>query len=225
MEKPFYVGHRKRIKEKYKKNGLTGWADYEVLELLLSFAIPRKDTKSLAKTLIKYFKSLSGVLDAETADLESIKGLSKHSAVLIKLIKDISIFYMRQSMADLDIISNPILAVRYLKVLLKGSGDEEFHALFLDSSNHLLLSKKVHDGTVNKSVVYPRKVVEYALLNKAAGVIIAHNHPSGSLKPSEDDLKTTSAVKNALETVDISLLDHVLITKNGYLSFKEKGML
>lgn len=223
--KAHYLGHRKRIKDKYKSAGIKGWQDYEILELILSYSIPRKDTKIIAKSLIDKFKSLSGVLEANIADLMSAGKISEHSALLLKLFKDVSSAYTGQKALGADIISSPELAIGYLGSVMKGSQDEQFYALFLDSSNNLISSKKLHDGVVNKSVIYPRKVVEFALTEKASGVIIAHNHPSGALKPSDEDSKATRAVKEALETVDISLLDHIIISKNGYFSFKKENLI
>ncbi len=223
--KAHYLGHRKRIKDKYKSAGIKGWQDYEILELILSYSIPRKDTKIIAKSLIDKFKSLSGVLEANIADLMSAGKISEHSALLLKLFKDVSSAYTGQKALGADIISSPELAIGYLGSVMKGSQDEQFYALFLDSSNNLISSKKLHDGVVNKSVIYPRKVVEFALTEKASGVIIAHNHPSGALKPSDEDFKATRAVKEALETVDISLLDHIIISKNGYFSFKKENLI
>jgi len=225
MEKPHYLGHRKRLKEKYIRNGLDGWQDYEILELMLSFAVPQKDTKPVAKDLISRFATLSEVLDAEPQELMKCKGISEHSAALLKLFKDVSGVYYKQGAVKRDIVSSPELAVSYLRSVMKGSKDEQFYALFLDSSNHLILGHKIHDGVVNKSVIYPRKVVESAISNKACGVIIAHNHPSGSLKPSDEDIRATSSVKEALETVDISLLDHIIISKEGHFSFKKERII
>jgi len=225
MEKAHYLGHRQRLKEKYENTRLKGWQDYEILEFILSYSIPRKDTKVLAKSLIEKYKTLSGVLDAEIKDLKTADQISEHSALLIKLFKDISSVYTGQRALGSDVISSPELAISYLGSIMKGNKDEEFYALFLDSSNNLISSKKIHDGVVNKSVIYPRKVVEYALSEKASGVIIAHNHPSGALKPSAEDSKATKAVKDALDTVDISLLDHIIISKNGYFSFKKESLI
>jgi DNA repair protein RadC len=220
-----YHGHRKRIKEKYKAAGLTGWSDYEILELMLSYAVPRRDTKPIAKELTRRFSSLSGVLDAAQDDLRSVPGVAEHSALLLKLFKDVSGAYLRQDLRGKDLISSPGAALDYLRTLLKGSPDEEFHALFLDAANRPVAAERLHTGIVNRSVVYPRKIVERALSHRAVGVIIAHNHPSGVLKPSDDDIKATAAVKKALATVEISLLDHIIIGGNGYFSWLEHGLL
>lgn len=224
-EKPDYIGHRKRIKEKYKDSGLKGWLDYEVLELALSYAVPRKDTKPVARELLKKFKSINGVLDAGVVELQSINGISEHAALFMKLLKDISKLYLEAVLSGKDLIDSPEAVINYLKTTLRGSKDEEFHALFLNSANRLLAAETIQKGTVNKSVVFPRKIVEQALSNHAVGVIVAHNHPGETLKPSSDDIRVTRAIADALQTVDVSLLDHIIIGGNGYFSWRENRLL
>jgi DNA repair protein RadC len=223
-KKPSYIGHRQRIKKKYEKSGIEGWLDYEVLELALSYAISRRDTKPIAKDLLARFKTLNGVLDADRKDLQSIKGISEHSTLFLRFLKDISILYMEKGIHNRDLLSSPRVVYDYLKVSLKGLADEEFKMLFLDSRNQLIAVETFKTGTVNRSVVYPRKVVERALYNHAVGVIIAHNHPAGSLEPSHEDQDITMAIKEALKTVDITLLDHIIIGSNDYYSFRDNDV-
>lgn len=222
--KPDYIGHRKRIKEKYKAGGLNGWLDYEVLEFALLYAIPRKDTKVIAKELLSKFKSINGVLDADRKELEKVYGISEHTALFLNFLKDIAVFYLEKGLYKKDLLSSPDVVYDYLKASLRGALDEEFKAVFLNNRNHLLAVETIQTGTVNKSVVYPRKIVERALYNHATSVIIAHNHPGGSLKPSEDDCRVTKAIKEALKTVDIVLLDHILIGGDSYFSLRENGI-
>lgn len=221
LTRPDYIGHRQRIKEKYEKSGMEGWLDYEVLELALSYAIPRKDTKTIAKELLSRFKSLNGVLDADRKELQGINGVSKHSVLFLSLLKDISILYMEKGIHNKDLLSTPQVVYDYLKVSLKGLTDEEFKMLFLDSRNQLIVIETLKTGTVNRSIVFPRKVVERALYHHTVGVIIAHNHTAGSLEPSQEDQDITRAIREALKTVDIVLLDHIVIGGNEFFSFKE----
>lgn len=223
-QKPEYSGHRNRIKEKYRKGGLDGWLDYEILELALTYIIPRKDTKPIAKELLVRYKTISGVLGADNKDLESVKGISTHSALFIKFLKDIAILYLKDSIYQRDLLSSPQIVVEYLTASLKGSSNEEFIMLFLDSRNQLIAQETIKSGTVNQTVVFPRTVVERALYHHSVGVIIAHNHPSGALEPSQEDRDITKVIKNALKTVDIALLDHIIIGGNGFFSFKEKNI-
>ncbi len=222
--KPDYIGHRRRIKEKYKAGGLNGWLDYEVLEFALSYAIPRKDTKAIAKELLSKFKSIAVVLDADRKELEKICGISEHTALFLNFLKDIAVIYLEKGLYKKDLLSSPDVVYDYLKASLKGAVDEEFKMLFLDSRNQLIAVETFKIGTVNRSVVYPRKVVERALYNHAVGVIIAHNHPAGSLEPSQEDQDITRAIREALKTVDITLLDHIIIGNNDYYSFRNNAI-
>jgi len=222
-QKPSYIGHRQRIKDKYKNSGLIGWLDYEVLELALSYAIPRRDTKPIAKELLSRFKTINAVLDADAQELKKINGISGHTALFLKLLKEIAILYLEKGLQNKDLFSSPTVVYDYLKASLKGAVDEEFKMLFLDGRNQLINTETLKTGTVNRSVVYPRKVVERALYNHATGVIIAHNHPAGTLKPSEDDCTITKAIKDALKTVDITLLDHIIVGDNDYYSFRNNN--
>jgi len=221
QSKPSYIGHRQRIKTKYGKSGLNGWLDYEVLELVLSYAIPRKDTKSIARELLLRFKSINGVLDADNRDLQSINGISKHTALFLNLLKDVSVLYMEERMFRRDLLSSPQVVYDYLKVSLKGLMDEGFKMLFLDNRNQLIAMETLKNGTVNQAIVFPRKIVERALYYNAVGVLVAHNHPSGSLEPSQEDQEVTKDIREALKTVDIALLDHIIIGGNEFFSFKE----
>ena len=222
-QKPSYIGHRQRIKDKYKNSGLIGWLDYEVLELALSYAIPRRDTKPIAKELLSRFKTINAVLDADAQELKKISGILDHTALFLRLLKEIAILYLEKGLQNKDLLSSPAIVYDYLKASLKGSTDEEFKTVFLDGRNQMITVETLKTGTVNRSVVYPRKVVERALYNHATGVIIAHNHPAGTLKPSEDDYTITRAIKDALKTVDIALLDHVIVGNNDYYSFRNNN--
>jgi DNA repair protein RadC len=218
-----YTGHRQRVKKKYKAAGFNGWLDYEILEFALFYAIPRKDTKSLARELLKRFKTIKGVLDADKREIEKIGGVSKHVSAFLDFLKDITVHYLEEGLYKRDVLSSPDLIFNYLKASTAGNNDEEFKAVFLNSRNRLLAIETIHKGTVNKSAVYPRKIVERALYNHAVGVIVAHNHPGGGLKPSADDYKVTRVIGEALKTVDVSLLDHIIIGGGGYFSFRENS--
>ncbi len=220
-----YMGHRQRIKDKYKRSGIDGWLDYEVMELVLSYAIVRKDTKPIAKDLMARFKTISGVLDADSKELESVSGISEHTSLFLKLLKDITVIYFENNLYNKDLLSSPEAVFNYLKASLKGCADEEFKVIFLDNKNQLINIEVLQTGTVNESVVYPRKVVKRALHHHAAGVIVAHNHPAGTLKPSKEDCIVPQSIKNALQTVEIRLLDHVIISRNDYFSLQDKGLL
>lgn len=220
-----YMGHRKRIKEKYAQGGLSDWLDYEVLEFALSYALARKDTKPIAKELLAKFKSLDGVLDADRKELEKIEGISKHTALFLNFLKDMAVLYMESALYNRNLLSSPSSVFNYLRTSLKGRTDEEFKVMFLNSKSCLLAVETLQTGTVNRTAVYPRKIVERVLYCHATAVIAAHNHPGGSLTPSEEDCKITKVIKEALKIVEVVLLDHIIIGADGYFSFKEKGLL
>ncbi len=221
---PTYAGHRARVKEKFRREGISGWHEYEVLELLLFHAIPRSDTKPAAKALIEKFKTVNGVLSADIERLKEVPGISSSAACFLKLIEDVSVLCRREEMVEKELLNSPGLVFEYLKSSLRNAPDEKFKVLFLNTRNRLIASETLHEGTVNRSVVYPRKVVERALYNKSASIIISHNHPAGSLDPSPDDIEATRSIRKALETVEVNLLDHVIIGGGAYFSFAENGI-
>ena len=224
-DKPDHLGHRQRLREKYRKIGLSGWHDYEILELILTYCIPRRDAKPAAKRLMRKFKTVGAVLDASEEELRKVRDIGPNSAVLLKLFREVAGVYLKSHLKKSDSLSSPEAVCDYLAVSLRGRKEEEFKIIFLDSSNRLIEVKTLQVGTVDKSAIYPRKVVERALRYGAVSVIAAHNHPGGSLKPSEDDVRITEALRTSLATVDISLLDHIIVSNEGYFSFKEKGLL
>ncbi len=226
MEKstPDYIGHRARGREKYLREGIAGWHDYEILELLLAYSIPRRDTKPLAKKLLKKFKTISRTLNADIKELKEVGGISDAGAVFLKLIQDVTVLCHREELAGRDLLNSPGLVSEYLKSSLKYSADEQFKVLFLNTRNRLIEAETLHTGTVNRSAVYPRKVAERALYHRSTGVILSHNHPAGSLSPSSDDIEATRSIRKALDSVEVNLLDHVIIGGNGYFSFAENGI-
>ena len=224
--KPDYLNHIQRSRKKYLKSGLDNWHDYEILELILTYAIPRKDTKPIAKALLRKFKSIRGVFDAEMEELNKVSGIGANAAILINLFKEVvSLYLLEDLLEQKNVISSPKAVYNYLQASLRGSKDEIFKVIFLNTANRPVKAETIHVGTVNKGVVYPRKVVEHALKNKATSVILAHNHPGGSLTPSEDDKNITQALIKALGTVDVNVLDHIIIGFEGYFSFKEHKLI
>ncbi len=223
-QKLSHIGHRQRIKDKYEKSGINGWLDYEILELVLSYAIPRKDTKTIAKELLSRFKTINGVLDSDRKELKNITGVSGHTALFLSLLKDITILYLENRLHNKDLLSSPQVVYNFLKASLKGAVNEEFKVLYLNNKNQLISIETLNTGTVNQSAIYPRKVVERALYNHAVSVIISHNHPAGTLEPSKEDCAVTKAIKDALKTVDIALLDHIIIGNNDYFSFRKNNI-
>ncbi len=225
IEAPHFFGHRQRLKSKFLRFGAEGWEDYELLEFILSYAIARKDTKPLAKALMEKFNSLSGVLNGSVDDLKTVEGLGEHSALLLRLFKEVVVRYLRKEIQEKDLLANPQAVLDYLLSRLKNEPDEEVWVLFLNNQNRLITSEQIQKGTVNKSAIFPRQVAEKLLKYKAVSIILAHNHPSGNLQPSSSDIDITKSMMLALQTIDGKLLDHIIISREGYFSFKEQGIL
>jgi DNA repair protein RadC len=224
-DKPDYVGHRKRLRERFEKTGAEGFSDYELLELLLTYAILQKDVKPIAKDLIKRFGSLSGVLDASGKEIEEVPGLGPISATLIRLVKELCGAYLAERMKGRDLLSSPQAVVDFARVKLAGLPHEAFMVIYLNSKNEVIDHETIHEGTVDRAVVYPRRIVERSLAHHAASLILVHNHPSGHPDPSEEDERLTRAVSEAARTVDVRVIDHIVVGKGYYYSFRENHIL
>jgi len=224
-EKPHYVGHRERLRERFQKAGTEGLHDYELLELLLTYAIPRKDVKPVAKDLIKRFGGLSGVLDAGHKELEEAPDLGPASATLIRLVKGLCCCYLAERMQRRDALCSPQAVMDFARLKLAGLPHEAFMVIYLNTKNEVLDHEIIHEGTVDHAVVYPRRVVESALARHASGLILIHNHPSGHPEPSMEDRRLTRAIADAARTVDIRVLDHIVVGKGGHFSFAENQLL
>jgi len=225
LGKPYYLGHRERLRKRFRKAGVEGLHDYELLELLLTYALPRKEVKPMAKDLMKRFGSLSGVLDASLKELEEMPGLGPTSAILIRLVKDLFGEYLAEGIKKKDLLTSPQAAVNFSRVKLAGFPYEVFMVIYLNTKNEVIDYETIHEGTVDRAVIYPRRIIESALAHHAAGLLLVHNHPSGHIEPSEDDKQITRTIIEAARTMDIRVLDHIIVTKNGYFSFMEKRLL
>lgn len=227
MLKNLGEGHRERIRKRYIKSGLEGFNDYEVLELLLTYSIARKDVKPIAKELIEKFGTIDEIAKSDVKSLLEVDGIGEGSAVFLKLIGDIALTLYREKIEDKDILTikskNSLLS--YLRGEIGYSPREEFKILFLDSSNKLIANETLFYGTIDKSAIYPREIVERVIKNRAKSVIFAHNHPSGSISPSKKDIELTQYMYDSLKLLEIRLLDHIIITKNSYFSFLEEGLI
>ena len=195
----------------------------EVLEMLLSFAVPVKKTGLLARALIERFGGMRGLLDASAEELASVEGLNKKAVSLIALMKPLAGSYLKERIADRDIIKDPRDVINYLRVTLSGEKVEKFLGLYLNSRNELLAVEVLHEGTLTHSVIYPRKVIELAMKHNASSVIFVHNHPSGDPSPSRADCLLMRNLEKAAATVDITVHDHMIIGRNSHFSARAKG--
>lgn len=216
-------GHRNRLKNRFLNEGLTNFEDHNVLELLLFYSIPRSDTNEIAHELLNKFGSLHGVFEAGMEDLMSVNGISRHSAVLIKMIPELFVVYGRDKVRDIQKINSSDDAKQFFIPRFYGKVREEVQIVLLDDKMNIIKWVKIYEGSVNSANVPIRKIVEIAIENRATNVIIAHNHPTGLILPSKDDLRATAKVREALALVDIKLLDHVIVSDNEAASLKDSG--
>ena len=203
--------HRKHTKDRFLSEGLDSFEPHHVLELLLFYSIPQKDTNETAHMLINRFGSLSAVFDAPYDDLLTVPGISEHSATLIKLIPAISRRYAMEKNSKVTKLSSIEDIGKYLVARYLGVTEETVLLLLLDNKFGLIDCVKVHEGSVNSSAITMRKLIETALFKRASMVVLAHNHPSGVALPSSDDLFTTQQVKRAFDLVEIGMLAHIIV--------------
>ena len=218
-------GHRKRLRDKFLESGLSGFHDYEVIELLLTIGTPRKDCKDAAKASLKKFKTLQGVFEASTGELCEIAGIGPRNSFGIKLIKAVSDRYLNKKLIHKDPIRSSKELFDYLTQKIRDKSREIFMAVFLDAKNRVLSAETLFKGTLTSSAVYPREVVRQALENHAAAVIFAHNHPSGDPNPSEEDVSITRKLVFACRTMGITVHEHLIIGNDGYFSFADQGYI
>ncbi len=220
-------GHRQRLRERFRRSGLSGFHDHEVLELLLTYAIPRKDVKPIAKALLAQFgDNLSSVFDAPPEALQRVSGVGENAAVLIALVPRLVGSYQSSRWVRTETFNSTAGAATYLSAILSAERNEIFCVLALDSQNRLIAVEQIQKGSVNRTAVFPRRVVEGCLKHHATAVILAHNHPGGSPHPSAADRQLTARLKTLLGDLDIILHDHIIVAgPNQHYSFAENGEL
>lgn len=220
-------GHRERLRQRFLKTGFEGFADYEVVELLLTLCIPRKDVKPTAKALIERFGSLKGILDARPDDLEQMPGLGTVAPIALKIVKSITELYLQQEAEGQIVLNSTDKIERFWRSRLGSYKYEVFEIAHLDSAYRLMKEgvQRLEEGIVDRAQVYPRKVIEAALKRSASGIILAHNHPSGKAYPSPQDEKLTKVLKDIADPLSIQVVDHLIITAQDVFSFRRAGLL
>jgi DNA repair protein RadC len=225
-EVPHYVGHRKRLKDRFSQAGLESFKDYEVVEFILTYALAQKDTKLLAKDLVRIFGSLRGIVEAPVEKLKEVKGLGEHSALLFKLIKAASERYLRDRIIkSQNVITSPGDLLTYCQSRMGWLKDEQFRMIYLNTRNQVIEEEVLQEGTVDQTVVYPRKVMESAIRLKATALILVHNHPGGSPYPSPEDRELTRTLAQAAKNLQIKIHDHLIIGQEGHFSFLENNLI
>jgi DNA repair protein RadC len=220
-------GHRHRLRERFVKSGLAGFADYEVVELLLTLAIPRGDVKPQAKALIARFGNLRGILDAPLDELRKSQGVGEVTPVALRIIREAVNLYLQQSAEQRESLAYPEALARFWRSKIGALPNEVFQVGYLDSGLRLLRDgvETMEEGTTDRAAVYPRRVIEAALRRGAGALVFAHNHPNGDLRPSEQDKVLTRALVLAANTVQIKVLDHLIVSSDNVFSFRKEGLL
>jgi DNA repair protein RadC len=216
-------GHRRRLRERFLRSGLSGFHEYEIIELLLTLGTPRKDCKQAAKEALKKFKTLPAVLEASPAQLTEIKGIGPKSLIGLKLIKAVADHYLEAKVINKGPINNSRELFDFLFHQFREKKRECFHILFLDAKNKIITSETIFEGTLTASNVYPREVVRLALDHHAAALILVHNHPSGDPQPSAEDMAITRRLLAACDLMEITVHEHIVIGNNRYYSFSDHG--
>jgi len=225
QKKAIHSGHRERIRNRLRNEGLSSFSEHEVLELLLTYAIPRQDVNPLAHELIARFGRLSNVLEADERELLQVKGMGANAALLLTMMPQLMRYYQMNAMGERPVIVNLAEAKAYCAPLFLGAHEEHSYLLCLDQRGHVLHLALLHTGTVDEVPLYPRTVVETALRYKAHSVILAHNHPGGTAKASQADVDTTKAITSALFMIGIKLVDHLIFAgENCYSMMRERGL-
>jgi len=225
-EKPDYLGHRERLRRRLLEGGAEALPDYELLEFLLFMALPRQDTKPLAKALLKRFgNSLAAVLSAEPDSLLAVEGMGKASVAALKAVRAAGVRLLRAEVADRPVLSSWKQLLDYCNAAAGFAEIEEFHLLFLDRKNALISHERQQRGTIDHTPVYPREVVKRALELGASALIMVHNHPSGDPTPSKADIEMTREVQKAAAALGLSLHDHVILGRGRHTSLKSLGLI
>ena len=220
---PDYIGHRQRLKSRFLADLGKTMPDYELLELILAMAIPRRDTKPLAKQLLKQYMSLANVLVAPPEELAEIKGIGENATTMCALIHACAkrICWENMYAHDVPVMTDKQRVVEYCRAAIGYAGQERLMVIYLDIRGRYLRDSIEQTGTIGQVLINPRDIVEKALLYKASRIIIAHNHPSGSCAPSKADIEMTKSLKGALKTLNMVLEDHIVVSPQEYYSFKE----
>mgnify|MGYP000253556410 CR=1 FL=1 len=224
-DEPHYLGHRQRLRERFIERGPESLADYELMELLLARALPRRDVKPIAKSLIETFGGFAEALSAPVERLTEVKGIGTQAAIELKVAAEAAVRFSRAGVMGRPVISSWTALLDYCRTRLAYKGKEEFHVLFLDKKNRLIADELQGAGTIDHAPVYPREVMSRALAIGATSIILVHNHPSGDATPSMADIEMTRKVADAGKPLGVVVHDHLVIGREGTASFKALGLL
>jgi DNA repair protein RadC len=216
-------GHRSRLKELFLEEGLDHFSHYQVLELLLFYCIPRKDTNPIAHALLDRFGSIQQVLEAPVEELKKVEGVGEYAATFLHLLTAVGRYYLVKRNEQVSVLTTIEDCANYLLPYFYGRRNETVFLLCLDAKCKVLRCREVGEGSVNSAGISIRKIVETALGVNATSVVLAHNHPSGVAVPSADDIQTTKRIAAALAAVEIHLVDHIVVADDDYVSLAQSG--
>ena len=223
--RPHYWGHRQRLRDRFLAGTDEALPDYELLELLLFFAVPKIDTKPMAKDLLGRFGSLAGVVNASAEQLAETDKMDHFVITLFKALRVFGARLVREDLTERPVLDNWDKLIAYLRAQMAHRMVEQFRLLFLDRRNVLIADEKQHEGSIDHTPVYPREVVKRALALDASALVMVHNHPSNHPQPSKPDIEMTRIVRDALDRVGVVLHDHLIISRRGHTSFRQLGLL
>ncbi len=218
------LGHRQRLRTRFLRSGLEGFLDYEVIELLLTLATPRRDCKQQAKAAISKFGSLKKTLEASAVELSEVSGLGPTNILGILLFQSLQERYAKETLEKKLSLNSPSEIASYVRAKIGKEKQEHFIIVFFNTRNELIYSD-ISVGTINASLVHPREVFNEAISQHASHIVVAHNHPSGDPTPSDEDIITTRRLVEAGKIIGINLVDHLVVSINGYASFRELRLL
>ena len=218
-------GHREKMRQRFLKGGLEPFADHEALELLLYYAIPRRDTNPIAHALMERYGSLRAVLSAPVEDLQKVEGIGESAAILLKLVPQLYSKARLAEAAQETVLNSADRAGAYLLERFAGEKHEVVYALFLDRKGKLLACRRLGEGGIASAGLDIRRLLEQALLTSASAVILSHNHPSGVALPSADDYMATDRAKSALGSIGVQLADHIIVADQDFVSMADSGYL
>lgn len=223
--KPHYLGHRERLRKRFREGGGESLPDYELLELVLFRAMPRRDTKPLAKTILARFGSFAEALNAPEDLLLEVPGLGDAAVTELKLVRAASLRLMRGEVLERPILSSWQGVLDYCRAAMGFEAKEQFRILFLDKRNQIIADEVQQEGTVDHTPVYVREVVKRALELSATAIILVHNHPSGDPTPSRADIEMTKQIVAAAKPLGVVVHDHIIVGRQGHASFRGLGLL
>ncbi len=217
-------GHRERLRSRFLEKGLDGFTDAEIIELLLTFGTPRSDCKEPARTLLRELGSFSAVLEAPAPVLEKVKGVGTKNSFALRFIQAVASRYLKDRVKGKKYLHNSREVIDYLSHAMRGEKRELLKVVFLDSAHAIIDIETLAEGTLNINTVYPREVLKRSIERHAAAIILAHNHPSGALQPSKQDIQLTKTLHLLCTCTQLQLLDHIIIGDGSY-SFADNGLM